>query len=92
MGFPLTAEDLAYYRRARQESLRTGRRVSDVRFREVGAAIRSGAEQMPRYYRDVAVMYWLDGMTAVAISFRIHYSERHVRRIKRRAENYLLTG
>lgn len=92
---PLTAEDLANYRKYRIKIKRFGRRsiAGDrwTEYQDLNDRVTAAVEDLPGRCRDVARMYYIDAMSCVAVSMRIYYSERHVRRLRQAAVREIVT-
>lgn len=84
----LTNERLRRYRMLRTRHLQHG--IRNIRryaaeYAELDAEVRSSIESLPDQEMNVMQMYYCEGMSCIAIGIRMHYSDGHVRRIKRRA-------
>lgn len=84
-----TRQRLRRYRMMRERHLRYG--IGKIRKRHIreytdlDGEVRLYIDTLDGKQRDVLWLYYVDGMSCVAIGLRLHYSEGHVRRIKRTA-------
>lgn len=92
---PLTAGDLGNYRRMRTRYLRYGRRAFRGRkwdeYIALQGRVQMALEGLDGLSQTVAEMYWHNALSCIAISMRIFYSERQVRRLRNKALSELLS-
>lgn len=95
MSVPLTAGELREYRFMRCRYLRYGRRglrgVED-RYASLNRRVRNAIGKLPDGEREIAQMFYVDGLSCLAISLRVYYSERHIRRFKNHARDDIVTA
>lgn len=96
MCSPLTAGDLGEYRKMRSRYLRYGRRAFPgerwSRYQALCARVRDAIDCLDGDCQTVARLYWDSALSCVAVSMRVYYSERHVRRLRDRAKEQIITA
>jgi DNA-binding transcriptional regulator LsrR (DeoR family) len=52
--------------------------------------VRNAIGKLPDGERTIAWMYYIDGLSCLAISLRVYYSERHIRRFRNHARDEIV--
>ena len=83
---PLTARDLYDYRKLRVRYLIYGRRAFRAErweeYNDLDKRVRSAVGELQEPHRTIAQLYYVQGLSCVAVGIRTFYSERHVRRLR----------
>lgn len=86
MPEPLTAAELGEYRRMRARYLRYGKRVFRGKrwdeYQKLSVRVRGALDTLDGITGTIARLYWDGALSCIAISMRVYYSERHVRRLR----------